>query len=294
GASVELSAGGAVTMDDGVATTAGTNLRYEAGGVLGIGALSAVNVSLIAGSIVDSGSGDTDVTATTLRLVTTGTAAGEGAGTGAAHLQIAVATLAASVAGTGNGGLYLDEANAIVLGTVDAITVDRLAADGSSSVVSDLGMSGVTSGANLVLGSAAGSVTVLNPLTANGNILLEANSGALGITAAISSAGGSISLSSLNSITQNANILTIGGGSIDLRSNAGSVAMADGTTASAVNGNIRYVAATTITLGAISTGADVSLSASSISDSGSVDVDVSANQLRLVTTGTQAGEGAGT
>ena len=69
--------------------------------------------------------------------------------------------------------------------------------------------------------------------------------------------------------------------------------MDDGTTTSAA-GNIRYVAATNMSIGAISTTAEVSLSASSIIDSGTADTDITADELLLVTTGVADGDGAGT
>jgi hypothetical protein len=73
-----------------------------------------------------------NVTAEELRIVTTGTASGNGAGTGANHLEVNVAKLAADVNGTGTGGLFLTESSALDIGTLSAINVNQVGANGTT------------------------------------------------------------------------------------------------------------------------------------------------------------------
>ena len=104
--------------------------------------------------------------------------------------------------------------------------------------------------------------------------------------------GGSLSLSAGRNIAQNANIGVNSGNTLDVRA-AGSISMQDGSVSSSASGNIRYQAGSTLSVGAITTGGNVSLKASSITDSGSAEIDVTANQFLINTTGTAVGDGAG-
>ena len=78
-----------------------------------------------------SGTDSVNVTANELLILTTGTAAGQGAGTSSNHLETLVTKLAASVAGTGTGGLYLTEGDDLVMGSLSAINVNRVGTDES-------------------------------------------------------------------------------------------------------------------------------------------------------------------
>ncbi|WP_426210262.1 LEPR-XLL domain-containing protein [Massilia sp. TWP1-3-3] len=290
-ASVDITAGGAISMDDGVITSATGNVRYVAGGVLALGAISAANASVQGSSIIDSGAADIDVTAGSLRLATTGTGAGEGAGTGAAHLQSAVATLAANVAGA--GGIYLDETDGIIIGSVAAMSVSRLAVDGTSSTLTDAALADLVSGGNLVLAGGA-SITVNSSLatyavSAVGNLLLKAagaNSDLL-INGALLSSAGNLSLAAGRDIAQAGAIAAIGTGkTLDLVA-ARNVVMAQGSLLSSNGGNIVLQAGLDATIESISAGtASVSLRAvaGSILDgdaAGDTEADILANGLQL-------------
>ncbi|WP_181161558.1 hypothetical protein, partial [Maribrevibacterium harenarium] len=120
----------AITMADGAVTTGENNIRYEAATTLALGQLTTTgNISLSAATITDANAGTNNLTADELRIVTTGTADGDGAGTGSDHLELNVAKLAADVKGTGTGGLYLTEASALQIGTLNAINVNKVGTD---------------------------------------------------------------------------------------------------------------------------------------------------------------------
>ena len=297
---VDARAATSIGMADGVLTSSASgNIRYAAGSTLTLGALSTTgNVSLSASSITDSGtSGTTDVTANELRLVTMGTASGNGAGTASNHLKLNVSKLAASVLGA--GGLYVTEANDLVIGTLSAINVNGVNADGTVTATTDAAQSNLTSAGHLIVVTTAGSIETQlagGALSAAGNLLMQAGglTSDLTLGAAVSNTAGATSLKAGRALVQNANITASGNGTVDARA-ATSIGMADGVLTSSASGNIRYAAGSTLTLGALSTTGNVSLSASSITDSGtSGTTDVTANELRLVTMGTASGNGAGT
>jgi len=291
-----------ISMADGAASSMGSgNIRYAATGALTLGALSTSgDVSLSASSITDAGAGATDsvnISGDELRLNTTGTADGNGAGTGTNHLEVSVAKLAADIKGTGTGGLFVAETDSLLIGSLNAINVNQVGSDGTTlTATNDAAQSNLASAGHLVIVS-SGNLEVLSTggaTSAVGNLLLQASSLTLG--AALSNSAGHTSLNVSGNIVQNANISATATGTVDVRAGA-AISMADGATTTAGGGNIRYVAATTLTLGTLSTTGDVSLSASSITDAGvggTDTVNISADELRLVTTGTAAGDGAGT
>ena len=294
GASVGLVAGGAISMNDGVTTSATTNagaIRYVAGGTLTLGSLSTGgSVSLSATSITDSGSTDIDVSAGQLRLVTSGVADGNGVGTPTAHLQLAVGTLAGTVAGTGTGGLYLDEADALTVGASGAISVQRMLADGTSVTDSDATLSGLSSGGNLVLGTGAGTLTINNAVTAAGNILLRSTGAAsdVALNAALLSTGGNISVAAGRDFLQNAAITTATAAkTIDLLA-VRSIATSNGNSTASTNGNIVVLAGSDVTIETLSAGSaavSVTSTAGSILDedsaAGESEVDITAAGLSL-------------
>ncbi|MBG6078024.1 hypothetical protein [Polaromonas sp. CG_9.11] len=309
--SIDVVAGnGAVTQADNslLGSTSG-DIRVLAGTTITVGDISTLgNVSLTAttGSILDAdvvtvtNDSNLNITASGLRLN-----AGMGVGQSINHLETTVATVSARAT---SGGIYLLESDGATVGDV-RVTVNRVKTDGSvtGSTQSDAAQSDLITTAgngNIVLTSTSGAIT-LNDGTASadnsaisafgsGNILVQTLDAAGNITvnASVNSAGGHMSLNAGRNMVQNANISTTGSGTIDVRA-GDSISMADGAVSTTGSGNIRYAATTTMTLGAISTGANVSLSASSITDSGSTETDVTANELFILTTGTAAGQGAG-
>ncbi|PWF55728.1 beta strand repeat-containing protein, partial [Massilia glaciei] len=126
-----------------------------------------------------------------------------------------------------------------------------LAADGSSSVVSDLGMSGVMSGGRLVLATGAGSITALDAVTAAGNMLLQsggADSDLL-LAAALRSDAGSISLNAGRDIAQDGAIATLGAGATIELLAARDITMSANSVTASNAGNLRYAAGGNLTLG---------------------------------------------
>ena len=293
GKSIDLLAGRNILMANGSTTSANNgNLQLQAVNSVTIETLAAGNGSVLitatGGAIADhdvNGDSEVDITAAALSL-----SAGTAIGSGANHLEINVTTLTAR---SGAGGLFLAESDGLTVAAVTA-QVNRVGADGASTATSNAAQDGLASTAAgaIVLQSASGNLLVSNSVTAagNGNILLQAAGGSLTLNAAVGSTGGFISLAGATGIAQNANLATTGGGSIELLSGA-AISMADGSTSIAVSGNLRYVAAGALTLGALSTGGNVSLAAASIADSGSTDTDVRANELRIVSSGTTSGVG---
>ncbi|WP_232504079.1 LEPR-XLL domain-containing protein, partial [Thiomicrospira microaerophila] len=242
-----------ITMTDGAVTTAGSgNIRYHAEGAIALGQLTtAGNISLTASNITDNNGETNNLTADQLRIVTFGTADGQGAGTGANHLKINVAKLAADIKGTGTGGLYLTEANALQIGTLDAINVNQVGTDGVTLVATtDAAQSNLSSASHLVLQTLAGSLTTQaagGAITAAGNMLIKAggNSSDLTLGASLTNTAGHTSLEAGQDILLNANIsVTADTKTIDLKA-GDDIIMAENTSITSTNGNIRLEAENT-------------------------------------------------
>ncbi|MBV5305031.1 MAG: S-layer family protein, partial [Chlorobium sp.] len=283
-----------ITMADGATITSGSgNIRLVAVSALQLGSLSTTgDVSLSAGTITDAGTGTSDttnITADEVRLVTTGTVIGNGAGTNGNHLELNITKLAVDSNGTGTGGLFLTESNSIQLGSLNAINVYQVTADGTTALTGDTAQSNVISDGHFVLVTTAGSIETLagGVVTAAGNILMQAGgtTSDLMLGAAVISSG-NISLNAVGDIKQNATIaVATTGGTIDLLA-SGSITMGDGSSTTSTNGNIRYQAGTNVTIELLAAGSgNVALYAASgfiiegaTSDS---DVDITANGLLL-------------
>jgi hypothetical protein len=314
GGTIDVQAGGAVAMADGATANAPGNIRYVAAGAMTIGAIiSSANVSLSASKLTDSGNTDIDVNAVALRIVTTGVANGDGAGTGTAPLQTTVARLAAMVAGTGTGGLFITETDALIVDQLDAISVQRvlgLRTLGAQLVsTSDPMLSDTVSSGNLVLQTLAGTLTVNEGDTdagtlgvqAVGNVLLKAaGTGARLVinadlrTSGVAAAGavaarGHVSLDAAGDIELNADVLTaLGATSVDLVA-GGRILMADALSSIATtDGNISLRASGNVTVETLTAGLGkvivVAGAAGSIVDgdaAGDTEVDIMAAGLVL-------------
>ena len=271
---VDVRSGASISMADGTVTTAaGGNIRYAAAGTLTLGALSTgASVSLSASSITDSGTSETDITATQLRLITTGASAGQGAGTSGNHLEINVSMLAADVKGT--DGLYVTEADGLVIGTLGAINVNQVAMNGTVSVGSqtaDAAQANLVSAGNLVLVTTNGSLATLaggGAVSAAGNLLLSAGGASSDLTlgAAVLNTAGHTSLSAGRSIVQNAGITASGlAMTVELEAVA-SITMADGTVIQTNGGAVRVKAGGDITVGQLDARVASDRSGSSLTD----------------------------
>ncbi|WP_139216005.1 hypothetical protein [Marinobacter sp. DSM 26671] len=289
----------AIAMAGEAVTSAGSgNVRYVATDTLALGALSTGgNVSLSAASITDSNDMAMNVSANQLRIVTTGTDDGQGVGTSNDALEIDVDRLAASVSGTATGGLFLTEADSISVGTLSAITINRVGADDTDLALTDDALGDLASAGHLVLSTAAGRIETLatnGEITAAGNLLLKA-AGAdsdLVLNAAVSSTGGHVSLDAGRDLLQNAGITAGGAGkSVDVLA-GGDVTMAAGTGITSTDGNVRVEASDSVALRSISAGSGhvaVLATMGAIVDADDNDsVNVTATDLIL-----QAGAGVG-
>ena len=230
--------------------------------------------------------------------LTATTSAGSGIGTGANHIETTVATLAAS--GSADGVFVTETDGLSVAGVV--VNVNRI---DSTDTITTTGYAPVsdlvtTSGGSIVLVSTAGDITItdgvdvdINGLDGSGNVLLNAAAGSINLQTGLTSRGSNISILANINISQSAaasDISTSGSGTIDIEAVTGSISMVDGAvTSTSGNGNIRYNAATTVTVGSISTSGDVSLRGTAITDSGTAEIDIMASGLRLQAS-TQAGE----
>ncbi len=165
GGTADVQAGGSVVLGGSTTVrTAGANIRVVAGGDVALGLLDARNggaqgtwgnVSVVAtGGRVTDGGDDVavDIYGRNLRVV-----AGVGIGvTGSNVVETEVALLAASV---GNGGISLVDASGLAVGTVAAVNVNRVQADGSVSAAGDAGnlTGAVKTGGLMALDTADGS-----------------------------------------------------------------------------------------------------------------------------------------
>ena len=319
---VKAGAGTIYMADGAVARTAGGNIRYDAVDSVVLGLLDTRNgadqsnwgeISVVAanGSIVDAAAGgDTaiDVYAKSARF-TAGVEIGELGGTVDA-LETEVSTIAATA---GSGGISLIDLTGVEVTTIGKVPVTRMNADNTTEAVEDgASLSDLVTSENgaIVLRTVDGHIKISDGDVNNlgvvaggsGNILLQAqdadSSGSgsyLLINAGIHSGSGSITILGANApsagtdaVTQAAggDILTAGSGSIIVEAQTGSVAMADGATTQAHDGNIRYLAVQDVKIGSIMhTGqGDLSITAinGSILDAGVAETDLMGAALRLV------------
>ena len=219
-------------------------------------------------------------------------------GASGAAIEIEAATFAALAAA---GSLFVNEATDLSVDAVADVAINRVALDATTTqvpVTAGADLEGLTIGAGthaLVLNADTGTLILDSAVsvTEASHIRIQALAGNLTINQAIETATGHISLIVSDLLTQAAagSVTTSGSGTVDARANA--ITMAAGATVTADSGNVRYAATNTLVLGVINTDGSVSLSASSISDSNGAAINVTANELRLVTTGTNAGQGAG-
>ncbi|MCA2995520.1 MAG: hypothetical protein ING97_11330, partial [Gemmatimonas sp.] len=313
GQSLDLQAAGAVTMNASArATSTDGNIRIEAqdgdltlgrattlgsgATVTGTGDISVVASGAIVDADTDGGAQATNLSGDQVRIV-----AGTSIGAGANAVETAASVLSAA---SNAGGTFLAQSStSLSVGSVSALSVNRVTTTGTiaSSTVTDSGgtVAGITvaSGEALVLTS-TGNVTVDSALSAPGTgHLLLSTTGTLALNGDVNAGSGHVSVVAGGAMTMaaTADVVTTSTGTVDVR--AASLTMTHGATLSTGSGNVRVSATGAIALGAITTTGDVSLSGSTITDafaSGTDTVNVTADELRIVTTGTASGNGAGT
>lgn len=289
--SLDAEAGASITMADGSVFASGTgSLRLSATLNLAIGALqTGGDVSLLARTITDVGGTETDVTARALRVVTTGSGTTQGFGTGAAPLQLQVGTLAANVAGTGAGGFFAREADALAIDAV-AVSVARVAADGTEAAQADAALADLVSGGNVIL--VAGGTLALNDganadgvaLQSAGNVLLDVG-GDLSLAAALRSTSGAVSLLATGGMALGADVaITRTGRTLDVQAGS-AVTMAATANLSVVDSAIRVQAGGTLTVGGIASGLGqvslISTGGSILAAAGHAGTEITTASLRL-------------
>ena len=172
-------------MTDGAVSTATGNIRYMANADISLASLNGTNVlvTTTGGAIIDNGESDVDVIATTAQLVA-GTAVGEVVGSGNGFIETTVATLAASAS---SGGIYLNETDNLTIGSVAAISVDRILNTGSTVASGGSVLTGAVATTD-VLVQAGNGIIIDNVVTATGDdVLLNAQNGDLAINALVTS-----------------------------------------------------------------------------------------------------------
>lgn len=284
-----LDADNALTMLGTVAVS-GANVRLSSGADLTLGRVNGLAVSLVSGGGVLKAAGSgVNVAAGRLRIESEGDA-----GTGPVPLRVQVSELSAHSA---DGGIFLREENGLTVTSV-AVTVEWVLPDAQTDEIVDAAQADLVAATRAVLGVETGNL-ILNDgdsngkaVVAGGNVRLDVETGDLTVNAAVES-GGHVSLLAAGLLTQSAagHVRATGAGTLDVE--AASIAMADGAEATSVSGNIRYRATGQLSIGFIGTGADVSLAAGDILDSGVAGnsaVDVIAQALRIQSAGA-VGEG---
>ncbi|MHC5112547.1 MAG: beta strand repeat-containing protein, partial [Planctomycetota bacterium] len=258
---------GSILMDpDTSSTAANNNIRYTAEVDVELGILDAgtgsVAVTATTGDIRDvqddlvDRDADGFATNTTRTVNIYGTdlrmdAAGS-IGEADDPLDTEVATLAA-VAGTGS--VYVYESDALTIGTVAPVTVNRVALESTVADVTDAGdMVGVTGGTNAKVETIGGTLTVDDPVLAVSNDAQLAANGAgsdLDINATVTS-GRHTTILGRNDILQSADVTA--GGTIDAEAFDGSILMDPFVTSDADDDNIRYTAEVDVELGILDAG----------------------------------------
>ena len=308
---VELeSTGGTLTMADGAVIQTGGgstgNIRVKASGNVTVGLLDArvstdrsgsltsqanwgtVSIISTGASILDNAETTVDVYAKELRLSAAATAGGIGAGGN--HLETEVSKVSAQA---GTGGLYLTESTAVTLGQTAAVAFNRVGVSGAATAQTpDAAQSNLTSTGNLVLVTLAGSIDTLSTgaISATGNVLLQAGGASdINANANVSSSAGSISVLAGQSVTLTAGVelRAMSVGTIDVVAGTGSVTQAADSLMTSASGAIRVLAGNSITVGDISTGGNVSLTAQggSILDADALVGAVNDSQLNITASG---------
>ena len=294
---IELEAlNGAINMTDGaLIQTANQPVRLKASGEIKLGGVDAGNslVSLIAvnGSISDNGNAHVDVAAGTLRLE-----ANIRIGSNLNLIDAAVDILGGS---SGSGGILLQNARTLSIGSAGPVTVDRVDEAGatpSPGQLTDGALDGLqTSGGSgpIVVIASDGSLSVNQPVNASlgGNILLKAatagaNDKNLVVNAAVTSGSGHISLLANFDLQLTAvGDVTTGGGTVDLWAEKGTLGMDSDSLIRSQGGVIRAAAQVDVILGKLDAGAgalSVNAITGSILGNGSASIDLAGGDLRLV------------
>ncbi|MFA7061982.1 MAG: LEPR-XLL domain-containing protein, partial [Pedobacter sp.] len=213
---IDLKADDSIVMFDGALTqTTNCTIRYEAtSGNITLGALNAGSgcVSIIAtvGSILDLDVSDTslvDIIADNL-ILTAGTAIGQSSD----HLETTVANLSTK---STSGGTFVAESDGVTVTNLSVI-VNRVDSFGTSTATAADLQEDLASGADLVLITTTGGITVgggattsANGINAAGNILVNAIAGSIDVQTGVTSSTGNISAIADATLFQSADVSDI-------------------------------------------------------------------------------------
>ncbi len=239
--------GGAITMADGTASTVTGNVHYLASGDILLSSLSGDNVLVNAGgSIIDNGDSAVDVIATNNAQLIAGNAIGEPVSTNNGLVETSVGVLAAEAS---NGGVFIDETDAVELGSVTGFTVQRVIIDSTLSAQTSALLEGVLASADVVV-RANTNLTVSNAVEATaGNLLLRAETGNLQIDSTVD-AGNDLTLQAVaGTISQSAGGDVSAGRDLWVQA-IGDISMADGAVSTAV-GNGKFLTVGDLFVGSI-------------------------------------------
>ncbi|WP_028316583.1 S-layer family protein, partial [Desulfatibacillum aliphaticivorans] len=179
--------GGQIIMANGTVVNAGAGIiDLDADGNITLGQLittnntaSAVNIYSVHGALADVGdAGGEDIIATGAAAVVTITTE-DGIGASGNPIETDITTLIASV--TGTGGIYIDENDGITLTNVDTVKGDIVITAGNTAAgnVTATDVAVTTSGDISITNNLTGDILVGVIQTADGDIDLTANSGAI-------------------------------------------------------------------------------------------------------------------
>ncbi len=269
---------GDITMGAGtVSTSGGGNIRYAATGNTTLGFLN-----------TGTGTGDASVSAGTSILDANGLGINIAAASARLQAESAIGDLTTSdaiemsvntvAAQAGAGGMSLEDVDALEVGTVGPVSVNRVAAGGSASNITDGALAGLgTINGSIVTKTVNGTLTITEEVNAftSGNILLQSQgSGDVAVNGTVFATAGSIEVNSAGAVQQTADITA--GGTLRVIASAGDITMSDGAAGVSLGNNIEYNASGNLNISSIDAGAgSVYLNAGqSIIDAGETDVDV--------------------
>ncbi|UTJ07601.1 beta strand repeat-containing protein [Arcobacter roscoffensis] len=272
---IDVLASSNITMIDGTSVTSSDgNISFEAntGNVISetINAGTGAVAIKTAGTINDIDSSSL-ITAQSLLIDALGKV-----GTTTNHINTNITTLSANA----GAGLYITENDGVSIDSVD-VEVNRVANTAIATETTNDAQEKLISTEKLVLVATLGNIEVTsnssNDVSSNGDTLISALDGAVTLSDDLITGTGNLSILANTTFAQNSNITTAG--TVDVEANT-SITMVDVIT-NANDSNIRYSTSGEISLAQLTTSADVSIIAGSVSDSNADTNNITADELRL-------------
>lgn len=234
---------GSVAMTNGaVASTAGGNIKYFGGVDVTLGQLNAgsgdVSVKADTGSIIDSDAGDdsnVDIVGTNARLE-----AGNGIGLAGTPEFIETDIDVLGALG-GNGGIFVRDVDDLEIGTVGPIAANRVAMDGTTSILSHPALVGASSTGETDIRTIDGHLTVTDAVDGN-KVFLEAGGDEkdLLVNNTVTATGSNVVLKATDDVMVNADVTAFQDAAIWADSNGDTNGMVTQTTGTieAQNGDL--------------------------------------------------------